>query len=1073
MVETKPINKNSRRIFVPDRIFSCTSNGRLEIRGIFTDEQGNSAKSILIKIGHRTIACEQYQEGEFGISFSVSKGYKLIRVLAMTEKGKCVTIGTRFVKGEKEAESLSQLYNSQSSCLLPSRWFQRSVDGRIRIKGIFRDKSGKQARTIVAILGRRRIPCRQRNGNEFHFSIKVGEGLKLVWVYAITEEGNRVCLGSRLSFVRRGLQGPDRSRIPDEQYRKWIKLHEKPTPDDAERIESLLDESRNHSRFTIIINGKSRFSELLSGAVNSIRLQLYERWEMLVTESPSKTSCRSENYREKLEHRLPNDKNCANAIQYNHAATEAKGDYLIFLEPQDRLPSHCLLDIALALEKSPEKQLVYGDEDTIRLGGLRSNPNFKTDWDPVLLLSRNYIGKAFAIKTELFRRLGGFAEEQHCDPIWDLLLRAKEKLNGNVILHLPRIFLNRMPPLEHSISEANASNATEYQTMCKNRPSPDWRVSQRNGICRMFPPEIEPSTLISIVMPSACKLEYLKPCIESIFGKTNHPSFEIILVINEIRYTIEEQADYLEELEKHSRVRISRYPNQEFNYSSTINLGVADAKGDLLCLLNDDMEIISPDWLSEMAGWLTMQKTGAVGTRLLYPNETIQHAGITLGMNGLVDHVEKGAVREDAGEFGRIRFPRTLSCVTAGCMVLKKSVFEKVGGFDTDLAQAYNDIDFCLRLKQSGYNIIWTPFAEIYHHESASIDFPHSTSRKEIFREEMNLLLRQWGDRLREDPFYSPNYSNRRPYFSLAFPPRAPAPWKDTPSLSWDLRKPKEAWKGNIEYKPEKINVFSHFDLDNHIDEYVLHYLSELNRLGWVTVFVTSCSELSKEERQRIEPLTALILRSDGQGRDWGNFALGLRHAMELKPIQSLLLTNDSVYGPISSLEPFFEHAEKSEADFLGLTDSHQHRYHLQSYFLYCKPSLCRHQTFFNYWKAFIPQPDKDLIIENNEIEFSQHFINLSFRPEAFYAYQSLKEEALLKNSCAASLIEEGHDVNPSHYFWDVLLANREYPFIKIELIRDNPSKIPGLEFLRSYIKEKKPHIAEIIDEHLQRTARK
>ena len=442
-------------------------------------------------------------------------------------------------------------------------------------------------------------------------------------------------------------------------------------------------------------------------------------------------------------------------------------------------------------------------------------------------------------------------------------------------------------------------------------------------------------------------------------------------------------------------------------------------------------------------------------------------------MNGIADHTEKGTLREDAGDFARILFPRLFSAVTGGCMVMEKKTFEQINGLDENLAQAYNDVDFCIRLRNAGFKIIWTPFAEFYHHESVSVERPYLPARREIFRGELEYMLSKHEVTLRNDPFYSPNHSDIRPYFKLAFPPRNPAPWKETSTLSWNLREPEESKTGDTNFRSEKVAIFSHYDIENTADPYISDHLFQLKELGWSIIFVTSSDTFSDREKEKVAPFVSMILRSNGKGRDWGNFALGLNFVFSKSIPESVLLLNDSLYGPFGSLDEIFEKANSLDSDFVGLTDSPQHQYHLQSYFIYCKPALCTHIAFLKFWQQFRPQPTKDLIISRNEIDFTQYFVNLGFRPAAIFSYNALLNEAFGNDYSASSLLKKGEHVNPTHFFWDILLTVFDFPFVKVELLRENPSKIPGLSLLKAYLRKNHPAKAKLVFDHLDRTGNK
>jgi glycosyltransferase involved in cell wall biosynthesis len=279
---------------------------------------------------------------------------------------------------------------------------------------------------------------------------------------------------------------------------------------------------------------------------------------------------------------------------------------------------------------------------------------------------------------------------------------------------------------------------------------------------------------VSIIMPSACKLNLLKPCMESLFAKTRYPDFELFLVVNKIRWDDRDQAAYLQSLKSNPRVHILPYDDRPFNYSWLNNWAVSQSTGSVLCFMNDDIEVITPDWLEKLVTRLHLEGVGAAGPMLYFPDDRVQHAGVILGVGGVAGHAFLGLKRGSAGYFGRAALEQDLSCVTAACMVVRRKDFDSVNGFNEDLSVAFNDVDLCIRLRQAGWRIIWTPQVEMYHHESASIGQHNSPERKAQFELETAMMRRMWGDRLDADPFYNPNLSLASNRFTLAFPPRVP-----------------------------------------------------------------------------------------------------------------------------------------------------------------------------------------------------------------------------------------------------------------------------------------------------------
>ena len=278
---------------------------------------------------------------------------------------------------------------------------------------------------------------------------------------------------------------------------------------------------------------------------------------------------------------------------------------------------------------------------------------------------------------------------------------------------------------------------------------------------------------VSIVMPSGCKLELLRPCLSGLLERTTYPNFEVLLTVNEIRFQNEEQAACLGEFAKDPRVRILVYKDRDFNFSWIINWAAKQASGSVLCLMNDDIEIITADWLEKLVARLQLNRVGAVGVMLYYPNDSIQHAGVILGIHNVAGHAFRGLARGSAGYFSRARLEQDLSCVTAACLAVRRESFEDLNGFDERLEIAFNDVDFCIRLREKGWRIIWTPEVEHYHLESQTLGHHGSNERALAFQKEIRMMRDQWGTILDSDPFYNPNLSLQDDKMALAFPPRS------------------------------------------------------------------------------------------------------------------------------------------------------------------------------------------------------------------------------------------------------------------------------------------------------------
>jgi GT2 family glycosyltransferase len=470
----------------------------------------------------------------------------------------------------------------------------------------------------------------------------------------------------------------------------------------------------------------------------------------------------------------------------NSALSIATGEWCALLDQDDAFSENALAFVAFEITELPEAGLIYSDEDKIDNEGTRSSPFFKSDWNPELFLGQNYINHLGVYRTSILRKIGGFREGFEGSQDYDLALRCVEKLRPEEIRHIPRVLYHwRM--VEGSL--AAVVDAKPYAKDAARRAISEHL--ERCGIAgRVVPcPEnveshrviydlAEPAPLVSVVIPIRDKSALLKKCIRSLREKTDYSALEIIVVDND---SVEKEThEYLRELkaEKIARVVTERGP---FNFSRLINRGAAAAKGRLLALLNNDIEADEPGWLGEMVSHAVRPEVGAVGARLWFPNGRMQHGGVIVGLGGVAGQAYHILPRGHPGYFNRAFLQQNYSCVTAACMVLRKKVFVDLGGLDeVNLAVNFNDVDFCLRLRERGLQIVWTPYANLIHDESASRGHMRTPAEQALFFREAHYMQQKWGAQLLCDPFYSPNLSLNWPGFDFAYPPR----WETCASLA-------------------------------------------------------------------------------------------------------------------------------------------------------------------------------------------------------------------------------------------------------------------------------------------------
>lgn len=515
------------------------------------------------------------------------------------------------------------------------------------------------------------------------------------------------------------------------------------------------------------------FPAQLRRCLDSLIGQAWERWEACITQAaslaPSITQILAEYAARDARIRVVES---STYDAPNTALSAARGEFVALLDADGELRPHALLYMAETVAADRDIAMLYSDEDSVADDGQRHDHRFKPDWDPDLLRSRDYVGHLAMVHTTLARKAGGFRDGFGDSREYDLILRCSERVAARGISHIPAILYHRLAPLSvaGSIGDPGARLRAVAEHLRRIGSAARVVAAGSSSSLRIHWPLPQPVPRVSLVVPTRDRAELLRTCVESILAKTTYPDFELLVVDNQSR----ERAarEYLHQLASRERVRVLRY-DEPFNYSAINNWAVRQCSGQLIGLINNDIEVISPDWLSEMASLAMRPGTGAVGAMLYYPDDTIQHAGMVLGLFGFAGHVYAGKPRCHGGYHGRARAVQTLSAVTGACLLVRRDVYESVGGLDESLPVESNDVDFCLRVRQRGYRNVWTPHAELYHHESASRPVDGAATRKARF-EEVALMQARWGDFLQVDPAYNPNLSLQGRDFELAFPPRQP-----------------------------------------------------------------------------------------------------------------------------------------------------------------------------------------------------------------------------------------------------------------------------------------------------------
>jgi GT2 family glycosyltransferase len=525
----------------------------------------------------------------------------------------------------------------------------------------------------------------------------------------------------------------------------------------------------------------------LAAAIETVRRQLYPYWELCITgDGASAVGVRPllESYaaRDPRIRVQPLAGQGGGSEAVNDALAMAQGEFIALLDPGDLLAPHALYLMAEELNAAPGAHLIYSDEDSIDRHGRRSDPHFKTDWNPDLFLSWNYLGRLTMVRRKLILAAGGFRLGFEGGEEYDLLLRIIERIPPVSIRHTPFLLYHRRKVDSPAASVRNqtpaeASRHALRDYLARSGIAATVESGRSFGTHRVRRALHNPPPTVSLIIPTRDRASLLKAAVESILARTDYPDFEIVVVDNQS--TEPDALAYLAALTGRPRVRVLRY-ERPFNYSAINNFAVQQCRNPVIGLLNNDVVVISAGWLTEMVSHAVRPEVGAVGAMLYYPDDTIQHAGILVGVNGVAINCFGGVRLGTPSYFGRAELIQNYSAVTGACLVTRAGVYAEVGGLnETDLTVAYNDVDYGLRVRQRGYLVTWTPYAELYHLEAATRGDDLSRARYERFVREQEYMRARWPEVMAHDPYYNPNLSTEQKAFWLARKPRARRPWVD------------------------------------------------------------------------------------------------------------------------------------------------------------------------------------------------------------------------------------------------------------------------------------------------------
>ncbi len=561
----------------------------------------------------------------------------------------------------------------------------------------------------------------------------------------------------------------------DSKYQQWLNKHY-PRQIDLTRMSETLSLLSYQPKISIIVPVYNPPEAFFRQAIESVLKQIYPDWELCLADD-----CSTKPYvKEILEEYAQKDSRIKVVFRQenghisrasNSALEIATGEYIALLDHDDLLAPHALYEIVRLLNEHPEADMIYSDEDKIDENNWHKDPFFKMDWCPDSFLTRMYTCHLGVYRRSIVTEIGNFRAGLEGSQDYDLVLRFTEKTDK--IFHIPKVLYHWRI---HSESAASGTSAKPYAYEAAQKALSEALVRRKEpgsiipvtGYPGLYTTryEIKEKQLVSIIIPTRDLAKTLNTCLKSIFTKTTYPNYEVIVIDNGSQESATfECFEYWQNQEPN---RFNCYSlDIPFNYSQLNNYAVEKSQGHYLLFLNNDTEIISNDWIEAMVEQAQRRSIGAVGGLLLYPDKTIQHAGVVLGIGGVASHSHKGYPSLLPGYFGQVITINNYSAITGACLMCRREVFEQVNGFEEDLAIAYNDVDFCLKLVQQGYRNIYLPHVKLFHYESKSRGKEDSVAKQQRLQQERIYMLNKWQSLLDNDPCYSPHLTRNADDYSI------------------------------------------------------------------------------------------------------------------------------------------------------------------------------------------------------------------------------------------------------------------------------------------------------------------
>ena len=574
---------------------------------------------------------------------------------------------------------------------------------------------------------------------------------------------------------------------PGHDYGRWLEDFVNPGPDDSTRMASLIDKFILKPTFSFVIPIYNTPIDLLNACIQSMLAQVYSRFEIFIVDDCS-TDVEVRRYMRDMSQKHANIKYAERSANghisaaSNTAMEMATGQFVVLVDHDDAIPDYALFVVAHYINKFPKAKILFSDEDKINSLGRRLDPYFKGSFDRFLMFGHNMVSHLGIYHRDIVKGVRGFRQGLEGSQDYDLFFRCYEQVSPDEVVHIPHVLYHwRILPGSTAMSADQKNYAFDAALNAINGHFERMKIPLRSV------PGIAPGNagvrevhshdeLVTIIIPTKDNLADLQPCVASLLQHEDMNK-EIIIVNN--RSVESETLVYLAAVEKNDNVRVLHF-DEDFNYSKINNFAATRAKGDILCFLNNDTVLQSDRWLNRARCLLSIEGVGGVGARLLYEDDTLQHFGVYLGMgsHGVAGIPHHGISAQAYGYFSKARLMQSVSAVTAACLFVTKDLFDRIGGFDEDLAVAYNDVDLCLKIRAAGYEIVCDPEIRLIHKESRSRGYDITGAKAERLEREASKMRNRWGDVLKSDPYVSPNIALDRSDFAFARPPRVKLPWQ-------------------------------------------------------------------------------------------------------------------------------------------------------------------------------------------------------------------------------------------------------------------------------------------------------